>query len=83
MMADDARIGVTGGVEPDVCASSGEKVQGRHANTYSLPNGMYYRVLGKHAPRWTDADHARMVALVTTPTITLKPKTDDLKGDKS
>ena len=58
------KIGITGGVEPLECAASGQAVQGRHANTYSIDGtGAYYRVLAKCVEAW-DANpdnHATLV----------------------
>ena len=57
-------IGITGGVEPMVCAASGQQVQGRHANTYSIDGtDAYYRVLAKRVEVW-DADPNNHAALV-------------------
>lgn len=93
MMENDPRVGVTGESEPDVCAYSGEKVQGRHANSFSLGHRRYYRVLAKHLDKWTEEDHVRMVTEAAPPSPltpftppaapVIKTKSDDLKGDKS
>lgn len=46
-------IGIYEGIEPLVCASSGQEVRGRHANTYSIEGtNAYYRVLAKRVETW-------------------------------
>lgn len=51
------RFGTYSGAEPDVCAYSGEPVQGRHSIVIALSDGLHYvTVLSKHydkvTPEW-------------------------------
>lgn len=43
----DPRIGLHGQYEPEVCAATGEPVNGRHHTTIVLRDGYYFRVLAK------------------------------------
>jgi hypothetical protein len=74
----DKRIGSTqDGSEPEVCAVSGELVQGRHNVQYMLPGGYFYRVLNKRQEQWTQKLHDELASLVSKPAAVKK-----LEGDK-
>jgi hypothetical protein len=53
----DPRLGKTGEFEPKVCAVTGQKVQGRHAQTVHLRDGWYFRFLSKC--NWVDVAKLR------------------------
>lgn len=66
-------IGIIAGQEPLVCASTGQEVRGRHANTYSIEGtNVYYRVLAKAVPAW-DADINNHIGMVEAYKLSLAP----------
>lgn len=74
----DKRIGNTkDGTEPEVCAVSGELVQGRHNVQHMLgATGFFYRVLGKREEQWTPKLHNELMAVVAKPAIAPKGDSD-------
>ncbi len=73
----DTRIGRDGAYEPLVCAITGQLLSGRHAVTFALVDGYFYRVLSKAVSQHSQALHDELLALVTPkPTETKKKKTE-------
>lgn len=77
-MLNDNRLGSTkDGSEPEVCAVSGELVQGRHNIQHMLgTTGYFYRVLSKREEQWTPGLHEKLMALVAKPSNAPKVEAD-------
>ena len=79
----DPRFGLTGESEPSVCAVSGEPITGRHANTQSIGDGGFYRVLAKHARQLTPDKQAELEAAFKALTSPAADDTTSKKGKQS
>lgn len=64
--------------EPQLCALTGQPVQGRHSNSFHV-DGRVYRVLGKHIDQWTDAKRAEFEAQFIKAATSAAPKKDEGK----
>ncbi len=74
------RLG-TDALEPELCALTGQPVQGRHSVGYKVPGtSILYRVLAKHHDQWIDAKRKAFEVLVA-PKAAIK-KTELKEGDK-
>ena len=73
----DKRLGKAGGVEPSVCAVTGQPVRGRHSTHYHLPpDGYYFSILEKAAMRMNkeEIEEVRKECRALIPRSQPKPK---------
>jgi hypothetical protein len=82
MINSHPEIGKHGEYEPLHCAVTQQYVRGRHATTYSLKDGYYFRILNKAAPDKETVNQVRerlLAVIKPSPSKSTASKKEDKK----